>query len=718
MRILSKIAFFLIFCFFTISRVYAQNTSDTLVYQTGIVNLTNYIKTFKDEQANMPFKTILNEAEFESSKGIVPNFGTTKANCWIKFSLKNESTHHLLVELNYPILDQVSFYKVVNGKLVYLENTGEMYPFHSRGTNNVSYVFPVRLSIHQTADFYLKLKSGEQIIAPLSISTDQSLTQNKVNKFLIFGLYTGIFIAMFLYNIFLYISTKDKSYLPYVFYIFFVGLTQATLNGYSFKYLWPDYPVLAIRATHFCGALSGIVTIWFVKNFLSTKVNTPHFHKLLSFFLFIYVISIFFTIFNQLQIAYTLINITAGTGSLILLFTSYYIYRKKRYRPALFFMIAWSVFIISILIFVLKDFGILPYNNLTISGLQIGSAIEVLLLSFALADKINIFKAEREKSREETLIVLKENERIIREQNVILEAKVEERTLELSEANTELNDTLIDLKETQSQLVDAEKMASLGQLTAGIAHEINNPINFVTSNVNPLKRNIDLLIDTIEKLEKISLSDLDENDKTQQIELIKEEIEYDYLKIEIDHLIKGIREGATRTAEIVKGLKIFSRLDQDDLQLADVNEGLKSTLIITNNQLGKIIVIKDFDDLPLIECYPGKLNQVFLNIISNAIYAITKKFKDKHGGILEIKTYFNDDFTYVSLKDNGCGMNDNTIRKIFEPFFTTKDVGEGTGLGMSIAYNIIKKHQGIISVESEEEIGTTFLIKLPLKLKN
>ena len=303
----------------------------------------------------------------------------------------------------------------------------------------------------------------------------------------------------------------------------------------------------------------------------------------------------------------------------------------------------------------------------------------------------------------------------MREQNVILEQKVEERTHELNESNQTLNKTLVDLKEAQSQLVESEKMASLGQLTAGIAHEINNPINFVTSNINPLRRDIDMMMGALAVIEEVGLSDMPATEKQKKIEEYKEELDFEYLNIEIKHLMKGIAEGASRTAEIVKGLKIFSRLDEDDLKKADLNEGLESTMVIANNLLNnRIKVIKNYGDLPKVECYAGKLNQVFLNIISNGVYAVQKQFGDKEGGEITITTTNDDEKVYIKIKDNGIGMDAQTQKKIFEPFFTTKDVGEGTGLGMSIAYNTLKKHHGQIIVNSAPGEGTEFILEIPI----
>jgi signal transduction histidine kinase len=277
---------------------------------------------------------------------------------------------------------------------------------------------------------------------------------------------------------------------------------------------------------------------------------------------------------------------------------------------------------------------------------------------------------------------------------------------------------MTELKEAESQLVESEKMASLGQLTAGIAHEINNPINFVSSNVKPLNRDVNILLEAISEMEKIVAGEVSVAERQKQIASYKEDIDFDYLKEEINQLLNGIGDGASRTAEIVKGLRIFSRLDEDDLKRADINEGLDSTLVITNNLVGaNIQVEKNYGNLPMVECYPGKLNQVFLNMISNASYAIKKKYGDLPGGKLTISTRHEGDNVYVTIKDNGTGMDETTRKRLFEPFFTTKDVGEGTGLGLSISYNTIVKHNGQIKVNSEPGIGTEFIIILPLNQK-
>jgi signal transduction histidine kinase len=386
----------------------------------------------------------------------------------------------------------------------------------------------------------------------------------------------------------------------------------------------------------------------------------------------------------------------------------------KGYRPAKFFLIAWSMFLFGLCIFVLKDYNILPYNTITYNMMPFGSALEVILLSFALADKINIFKKEKEDSQAEALRISLENEQLILQQNIELEKKVNERTLELQESYQTLEVTLSDLKEAQSQLVDSEKMAGLGQLTAGIAHEINNPINFVTSNIKPLELDILDMDSVIMMYEKLDFNE-DLNPQLAKIDSFKKQIDIDFVRDEIKSLLSGISEGAKRTAEIIKSLKNFSRLDENDTKPVDLNEGLASTLVLVKNTFpDHLEVIKDFGDIPKVECLPGKINQVFMNLISNAIHAIKMKGAKDEPGILTIRSWQDGNQVKISIKDTGTGMPEEVRQKIFEPFFTTKDVGEGTGLGLSIVFRIIENHHGNIDVVTKVNQGTEFIITLPI----
>jgi two-component system NtrC family sensor kinase len=688
-----------------------------IVFKGDNIVIGQSVSILEDSTKHLDFNSIRKSSGFIQSHTQVPNLQLSTSVFWLRFTINNESSENqLLLSLDYPTLGVCEFYYPVNG--VYRsEKVSDNNRFDQRKYKHQDFIFDVKVPNHSTATFYLKVQSNEQMVLPLVLGTPQKVAETKLTRDLLWGVLIGILLVMILYNTFVFISTKDISYLYYVLYTLFIALTQTSLSGYTYRFIFPNSPVLFNMGIIIFNALGGIAFSLFALSFLGIKEKMPIMGKVFKLIILLYSLTIIVRLFDYALVSYRMTDVCA----LVVTVSTYIVIIKlsrNGYRPAKFFLLAWTMFFAGIVLFVLRNLGILPYNNYTNYTMPIGTAIEVILLSLALADRINIFKAEKEKSQEETLKALQENEKIVREQNVILESKVAERTIELSESNQELNSTLENLKQTQTQLVESEKMASLGQLTAGIAHEINNPINFVTSNINPLKRDIEQVLEAMIVIENVGLSDVSNAEKLKQIKEYKEELDFDYLISEIKHLISGINEGATRTAEIVKGLRFFSRLDEDDIKKADINEGLKSTLVIANNLLSSNIKINtEFGDLPNVECYPGKLNQAFLNIISNAAHAVQKRYGNNAGGEITIITDYNDKDVFIRIKDNGTGMDANTLKKLFEPFFTTKDVGEGTGLGMSIAYNIIKKHSGTINVSSLPGEGTEFTLQIPINFK-
>jgi signal transduction histidine kinase len=277
----------------------------------------------------------------------------------------------------------------------------------------------------------------------------------------------------------------------------------------------------------------------------------------------------------------------------------------------------------------------------------------------------------------------------------------------------ELELTVENLKQAQSQLVQSEKMASVGVLTAGIAHELNNPINYMSGNVHPLRQDLEEVFSVLKKYdEAIALNKLEKF--FSKVQAIKEEMDFSYLIQEVDSLLKGIEEGAHRSSEIIKGLRSFSRLDDEACQFYDIHEGIDSSLVLLQNKIKdrNIKVRKDYGDFEGLECYPSKFNQVIMNILTNSIQAMEK------GGDLFIQTVSSAIGVKIIIKDNGLGMTPEVKEHIFEPFYTTKDVGKGTGLGLSISYGIIEKHNGHIDVISEPDKGTEFIISLPRTQSN
>ena len=288
----------------------------------------------------------------------------------------------------------------------------------------------------------------------------------------------------------------------------------------------------------------------------------------------------------------------------------------------------------------------------------------------------------------------------------------------------ELESTLSELKQTQHQIIQSEKMSSLGQLVAGVAHEINNPVNFIYGNLHHVQEYAQSLLDLIRLYQKRYPYPMTE------IQVAIEKVELSFIEDDLPRLLSSMNMGIERIQNIVSSLRSFSRLDESDYKAVNIHEGIESTLLLLQHRLqqqsgqSEIQIIKDYGTLPLIECYAGQLNQVFMNILSNAIDVLeeasaqrtSQQIKDTIGKITIQTSMIDTQWIKVSISDNGLGISDAVKQKIFDPFFTTKSVGKGTGMGMSISYKIItEKHRGKLECCSSLGKGTSFIIQIPVQ---
>ena len=310
---------------------------------------------------------------------------------------------------------------------------------------------------------------------------------------------------------------------------------------------------------------------------------------------------------------------------------------------------------------------------------------------------------------------VQENERAnrsLKRANEELEDRVEERTQALS-------DTLRQLQKAQAHLVQQEKMSGLGQMVAGVAHEINNPVNFIHGNLRHVRNYARDLVDFLHLYEQYYPTPVEE------IQVQLEELDIDFIKEDLEKTLSSMQVGTERIREIVLSLRNFSRMDEAESKPVDIHEGIESTLMILQHRLkasperAAVNVVRDFGKLPLVECYAGQLNQVFMNILVNAIDAFENgsQGEDSKTPQITLRTERRDESVMISIADNGSGISEDIRARIFDPFFTTKPVGKGTGMGMAISYQLItEKHQGKIGCFSDLGIGTEFIIEIPLSL--
>ncbi|MFN3875212.1 MAG: 7TM diverse intracellular signaling domain-containing protein, partial [Flavobacteriales bacterium] len=586
---------------------------------------------------------------FSAATEATPNLGLSASSHWLRFRLANAAgADAVVLRAGNPELDEMDLYLVHGGTAVPFAKRGLARPLPENSFHGIDLSFTIQLAKGDTAELLLRVKANRQLRLPLLAYDPDSHARAHATRSLLAGIFIGILAVLALYNLFIFLSTRDYSYLAYFIYMLLVGITQLTFLGFSRPLLWPQSNWFAVNASLVLTLLTAAAASEFMIRFLDlSRLNRRTATRIRAFYAVFAACIFTYTLIHPL-IAYLIAQIVVGVFASLLLTASVAAWLRGN-RHAGYFLVAWSAFLIGTIIFLLKDIGLLPYAAWSVNLMPIGSAIEGILLSFALADRINTLRREKDRSQAEALALANENERLVREQNQDLERKVKERTAALQESNEHL-------KRTQVQLVQSEKMASLGQLTAGIAHEINNPINFISSNIAPLRRNVREVVDAIEAYRAIPPARAEQ--ALAELRAKERQMGLDDTIGELDDIIQSIGEGARRTAEIVRGLRNFSRLDEDDLKPADIGEGIRSTLAVLSPQYrDRVEITVDLPELPKVECFPGKVNQVLMNILSNAAQATLARMD---GRPRQVRVTGSDegDRIRIRISDTGIGMTD------------------------------------------------------------
>jgi signal transduction histidine kinase len=669
----------------------------TVTWQSGDrqKNIGDAISILEDKNSNFTIDRVASDSlfrQFKPSDQVILNFGFTSSSYWLYFEM-DAPDDKLLLELAHTHLEKVDFYAIDEKGAMKKLSSGYSIPINQKYKKHHFQVFPVFQGKYK---YFVNIGKPVQPL-PVRIHDIDTYEIKTYRQRLVFGFYLGLIFFVILSNLFFYISLKNRLFLFYSgIVLVYLSYAWMVMDGFivyftdniDLKFWYKNIPTFGVP-------LQMIYALVFLEmSKYSPKVN--RYTWWLIYYFIAYAIIKFWIPETSLYAMNTLHALISFFGMCYLGYHAH----KKGNRLGIYFALAYLIYFILVLTEATYVQIGTPGYIAELSFVAWATIIEAFILSFLLSKRFEWEKEESDRLRnvaqKQLLAQTLENERIVREQNTILEQRVEERT-------EELNNSIKNLKLTQTQLIQAEKMASLGELTAGIAHEIQNPLNFV----NNFSEVSSELVDEI--FEEIDKGDINE---------------VRALTGDLKSNLEKITHHGKRAGDIVKGMLHHSRKSTGQKEMTDINALCDEYLRLAYHGLRakdksfNATMSTDFDPLvPKLEVVSQDLGRVILNIITNAFYAVNERSKSGEPGYeptVIVATKKHENKVEILIRDNGSGIPSHIKDKIFQPFFTTKPTGQGTGLGLSLAYDVVNSHEGEIKVESEIGKGSVFIISLTI----
>ncbi len=702
--------------FVLIPQILFAQESTVIDNQTTIYKIKNYI-LYEDKSNQTQINDLLIDS-LEHSDQTNLNIGLSYSTFWVKFEIiNNTSEPSLLLDVKHPTIDIVELYSYYpNKEKIIVQEISEYKDFAKRKHNHPNYLFDIYAPKNSSVTCFLKIKSNEQINVPIYIGTSITTLKSIIDRELIMGMYMGIILVMLFYNMFVYITLSDKIYLYYVLYIFFVGLAQLSLHNYTYKLFWPEIPALTRYSAYLLPSLAGVTVTIFIQKFLKTKEGTKKIHNILNVIIGLFIISAVLPLLKKYHIGYQGVQLSTAAISFFGLYVGFSRLRDG-YKPAKYFILGWSALLIGALMYVLKDVGLLPYNFITVNSMQIGSAIEVVLLSFALADRINILKEEKESAQAEELKQREENQEILLKQADTLKYKVEEATTELRNKNNKLEIAYLRIEAAEVELIQKEKISALGLMAAGTSHEFNNANTSIQLAVDVIELNTELQEKYDHKIDGILSQASNLEPQLTELKTFKKEIEYNSIKGDIKDAINKANKGLKKIAVNTKKLKDFSKIDNEGWVITNVNEDLINLSDLWKSNLGAIKLNLDLNEqVPRLNCNAQMINDCFKSVLQNSIESIKEKNIPNKVGEISIRTELIAACIVISFEDNGSGMTKEVQERAFDMYFTTKGV-QRTGTSLTIVQSTLMAHSGLVEIDTKINVGTTIRLIIPMEKK-
>lgn len=638
-----------------------------LVEEQNSYPLSTVVTFLEDPAKNLTLENVrLRINEFKGGHTKPLNFGFSTSAYWFHFSITNQNSKNSLwiLETLYPIMDQIDAYFVTPDGAVKHQVAGDSVPFFNRSKPHFNINFDFHLSQGETVDVFFRGVTSGAVQMPLVLWKAGEFDKKAHDENMMFGLYYGLLLAMLAYNLLLYFSLRDPNYFLYVGYILSYGLFQFSLNGLAYEYLWPNSPWWNNRSIGFTMSLGMIWILLFTRSFLQLRINLPKTDVFLRILLAFFILSSVGSLFLPYKYVIPATTFAALVFS-VSVFVSSLLCWRQGFKPARYFFIAWSVLLSGMVMYTLKTFSILPATFVTEYAIQIGSALEVILLSMALADRYNLIAVENEKTQ------LKINQ--------TLQDEVEKRTKELVHKT---NEALLAKEKAVIHQNEAEKASNAkSEFLATMSHEIRTPMNGVLGMLELLK-GTPLTYDQREYVSTIHHSG------ESLLRVINDIL--DYSKIEAGHL----------------------DIERIGFNLQNIVDDCVSVFAFRSTETGVDLFTLFADDFPEVaKGDPSRIKQILINFLSNA-------FKFTHQGEVVLNTSVEEEFedgrilVRFEVIDSGVGLSDEQKTKLFKSFSQadssiTRKYG-GTGLGLAISKNLAELMGGEVGVESQEGQGSCF----------
>lgn len=641
-------------------------------------------------------------SRFSRSGKDVPGFGFSESAFWVRMGLDHRSPRDELWFLEFAFWPMQIIDVYVTGESGQSHDLrshmqgGSAMPVSQRRIVHRTHLFPLQLEAGERTVVYLRLAGESSKIIPIKLWRSDAFAAGATVEMVALGIYVGIMLGLTVYNLFIYVTVKEASYALYVLFMTNMLLIFLSLNGMAQQFLWPEWPALAVLMVPVSIAMGVISATMFSMMFLGTQHFAPRLHVLMRVIVVLGVLLIPFVMIVSYHIA-IITAVTLLVVACLTMLSAGILGYLADVNAGRYYLLAWTVLLLGIIITGLRSFGILPSNAVTENTIFIGSALEAVLLSVALAARMRALRAEKERAQREALEHQAQATRhkqmvldTIQEYNRKLEQQVEERTRELLE--------------TQRALAAKQKMAALGVMTAGVAHEINNPNNFVSAGIQNISARLERF--------KRYLLDLVEGEENADI---ARDIALEFGKLDDQAML--VLEGSKRIQTIVQGMDTLTRLEQVQEKMESISEELsEAARIVAAVASPHIHWSVDIAGTPPSLCNPAALHQAFVNVMNNAVQALSAISVPGVGPRVDVNAVVTSDSrVVVTLRDNGPGMTPEVLQRAFDPFFTTRDVGAGTGLGLSVSRDVIERHGGSIVIDSTPGIGTTVTMALPLR---